>query len=158
MFRKIENLVEYYGIVDELPVLNNPSSFKQFCLHENLLLPELKPDVIKIVKVVSDITILNTRVIRTPKATSLEGQKLTGYKVLNDGIIKHKIEYIGETPSQEIHAVHFNTPFSTFIVLPEDFKTNTEVKVTGYIEDISVDILNKRNIFENLIILMVADI
>lgn len=157
MFSKIKNLIEYSGLADELPILDNPSCFKQFCFHESVLLPEAKPDVLKIVKVVSEITISDSRVIRTPKATSLEGQKLTGFKLMIDGTLNQKVEYVGETPSQAVHAVHFNIPFSTFIILPETFKPSTNVNVIGYIEDISADIFDQRNIFVNATLLIVAD-
>lgn len=158
MYSKIKNLVEYYGIADELPILDNPSCFKQFCLHDNLMLPETKPDMLQIIKVVSQISILNTRVIRTPKATSLEGQRLTGFKLLIDGTINQKVEYVGSTPTQEIYAVHFNIPFCTYIILPENFKTASSLNVTGYIEDITADVCDRRSLFQNAILLLIADL
>lgn len=157
MFSKIKNLIEYTGLADELPILDNPSCFKQFCFHESLLIPEVKPDILKIAKVVSDLCIIDNRVIRTPKATSLEGQKLTGFKLMIDGVLNQNVEYVCETPSQAVHAVQFNVPFSTFIILPESFKPSTTIKVAGYIEDISANVINKRNIFINATLLIVAD-
>ncbi len=158
MYSKVKNLVEYIGLADELPMLDNPASFKQFCLHETTCLPESKPSILQLVKVVSDIAILDTRVVRTPKAVSLEGQKLTGFKLMLEGLLKQKIEYVGDTPAQEVHAVHCNIPFSTFIILPENFKPNTAVKAAGYLEDISSCVFEKRIIIQNAILLAVADL
>lgn len=153
----IKNLIEYSGLAEELPHLENPSNFKQFILQENLILPEAKPDIEQIVKVVAEVTITNTRVIKTPKATSLEGQRLTGFKLIVEGELKQKIEYVANVPSQAVHAAHFNIPFSNFIVLPENFKIGTPITVTGYIEDIFTELFDKRTIFKSTTILLIAE-
>jgi hypothetical protein len=157
MFSKIKNMIEYSGLDDELPVLDNPSCFKQFCFSENLSLSEAKPDVLQITRVVSEIEVKDNIVVRTPKAISLEGQKLTGFKLMVEGNLKLKVEYVSDTPTQIIYAENFDIPFTSFIILPESFKSSTGVMVTGYIEDISADIFSNRNIFINAILLMVAD-
>lgn len=150
----VTNLIEISGLADTLP--QNPTIFKQFIVQEALELPEAKPDIEQIVKVVAQVVVLSTKVIRTPVAVSLEGQRLTGFKLVVEGEVRQKIEYVADECTQAVHAAHFNVPFSTFIVLPPTYAIGTPVHVTGYIEDIFVEMIDKRTIFKNVTILLDA--
>jgi hypothetical protein len=150
----VKGFIEYSGIAECLP--QNPCSFKQFTLQENLMLSHNKPDIEQILKVMAEVIITNTRVIKTPVATSLEGQTLTGWKLIVEGEVSQKIEYVANLSDQPVYAAHFNTLFSSFIILPECFKISSSVNVTGYIEDIFVTQYDKRNIFKNVTILLDA--
>lgn len=150
----VKNLIEYSGLADTLP--ENPTAFKQFSVQETLCLPDAKPDIEQIVKVVAQVVITSTKVIRTPVGESLEGQILTGYKLIVEGEIRQKIEYVADEPTQSVHAAHFNMPFSTFIVLPGTFSIGTPIIVTGYIEDIFAEMIDKRCIFKNVTLLLDA--
>lgn len=154
MASRVYDLIEVSGISDELPV--NPIHFKQLSVQEVMSIPTVKPDVEQIVCVFAEIIIKYSNVIRTPRGTSVEGQKLTGYKLVVEGVIAQKVEYVADEPTQSVHAAHFNMPFSTFIVLPATFVPGTPVEITGYIEDIFVKLLNKREIFKNVTILLDA--
>ena len=144
----VRNLIEYAGIADHLPL--NALAFKQLNVEETLCLPCQKPNIEQIAKATGEISIKSTRVIKTPKATSLEGQKLTGWKLVIEGELKQKVEYVADEPEQPVHSAHFNGPFSTFIVLPENFRIGIPITVTGYIEDIFVQKLDKRCLFKNV--------
>lgn len=152
----VKNLIEFSGLADSLPV--NPTVFKQFTVQETLELPEAKPDIEQIVKVLAQIEINSTRVIRTPAGRSLEGQILTGYKLAVEGEIRQKIEYAADERAQSVHAAHFNVPFSAFIVLPSAYRLSSPVTVTGYIEDMFVELIDKRTIFKNAIVFLDATI
>lgn len=151
---QIAGLIEISGLADPLP--ENPLHFKQLSVQENLTIPEEKPDVEQIVSVSADIVITHTKVIVTPVGTSVEGQILTGYKLVVEGKICQQVEYVADEPTQSVHAAHFNMPFSTYIVLPGTFTPSTPVTVTGYIEDIFVVQLCKRTIFKNVTIFLDA--
>lgn len=152
----VRNLIEYSGIADYLP--EDSSTFKQINVEESLCIPKQKPDIEQIVKVICDVEIKNTRVIRTPKAISLEGQILTGWKLIIEGELNQKVEYVADVPEQSVHVAHFSVPFSSFIVLPETFKIGVPVIVNAYIEDIFIQQLNKRCMFKNVTILLNAEI
>lgn len=152
MASTVRNLIEISGLADNLPA--NPTSFKQFSVQENLCIPQAKPDIEQIVKVIAEVVITSTKVIKTPVATSLEGQILTGKKLIVEGELVQKVEYVADEPTQSVHAAHFSVPFSTFIVLPGNFAIGTPVTVTGYIEDIFVEQIGKRCIFKNVTILL----
>jgi len=155
----VNNLIEYAGITEfshpstELPA---QAAFKEFTLEENLTIPCAKPDIEQIVRVMAEVIITSTKIITTPKKTSLEGQILTGWKVIIEGYVNQKVEYVADEPTQSVHAAHFKMPFSTFIVLPEDFPPGDVVTIVPYIEDIYAKQLDKRHIFKNITLLLHA--
>lgn len=151
----VSDLIEYSGIADTLPAA--PVNFKQFSVQEDFVIPAAKPDIEQIIRVVAQVNITSTKVIITPVATSLEGQILTGFKLIVEGEVCQKIEYVADEPTQSVHAAHACVPFSTFIVLPANFVLGTPVFVKGYIEDIYAKQVGKRNIFKNITILLDAN-
>ena len=153
----IRNFVEIEGInVDCIP--EGITIFKQFNIEETVCLPNKKPDIEQILKVIASAEITSKRPIKTPVATSLEGQSLTGWKLIVEGRVNQKVQYVADLPDQPSHAAHFNVPFSTFIVLPEDFVIGTPVTVTPFIEDIYVEKLDNRCIFKNITILLTVEL
>ncbi|WP_053956596.1 DUF3794 domain-containing protein [Inediibacterium massiliense] len=150
----VKGLIEYDGLTNFLP--KNPKAFKEFIIEEEFEIPEMKPDIEQIVKVSAKIEIIDKTVIQTPVSMSLEGQKLTGWKLVVEGEVHQKIEYVADEPTQKVHAVHKVMPFSTFIVLSRNHKQEDAVMVVPYIEDIFVMQRGKRNIFKNITILLDA--
>ncbi len=150
----VKDFIEYTGISENLPI--HPHSFKSLNLQETLTMSSNKPNIKELVKVMIDTNIVETRVIKTPKATSLEGNILTGWNLIVEGELKLKIGYIEDSDKEEIHFSNFSLPFSTNIVLPEYFKASNSVNVDGYIESVSAKRLNKREIFHNTIIFLNA--
>jgi hypothetical protein len=151
----VRNLIQYEGIADDIPQSSNV--FKQLYVEKVFCLPDAKPDIEQIIKVISELIIKNTKVIRTPKGISLEGQALTGWKIVVEGAIKVKFQYVADTPEQSVHAAHTEVPFSTYIVLPGNFIPGTPVTVRGSIEDVFVNKMDERCIFINITILLTAD-
>lgn len=150
----VKNLIEISGLADSLP--QNPTIFKQLTLQETGGIPDAKPDVEKLIKGFTHIEITYTKVIRTPVGKSLEGQVLTGYKLLVQGESIQKIEYVADESAQSIHTAYFNVPFSTFIVLPSNFIMGTPVTVTPYIENIYLEMTDKRILSGSIILLLDA--
>jgi hypothetical protein len=156
---KVKNLIEYEGLADYLPVYPNKyGAFKEFNIEEMLEIPSAKPDMEQILKISVDTIINSTKVIETPLGKSLEGQKITGKKIIIKGKLLQKIEYVADELTQSVHAAHFNIPFCTFIVLPEDYEEEDSIYVTSYIEDILIEHLDKRNIYKNITMLLDAEI
>ncbi|MCY6369538.1 DUF3794 domain-containing protein [Clostridium ganghwense] len=150
----VKGLIDYSGIADIFP--KDPKCFKQLTVQENLIIPSVKPDIEQIVRVIAEVIITNTRVIKTPVSISSEGQILTGWKLIVEGELKQKIEYVADEPTQSVHAAHFTVPFSTYIVLPEDFNEGCLINVVPYIEDIYVQQIDKRTLFKNVVLFLDA--
>jgi hypothetical protein len=150
----INNLTEMHGIADLFPAC--PRAFKQFQIPEILCIPPEKPDIEQITNIYVSIEIKKTTVVETARGTSFEGQILTGRKLIAEGFLHQKIEYIADDRNHSVHAAHFTAPFSTFIILEEYANCNSEYKVTGYIEDIYVKQSGKRMLFKNVMVLLNA--
>lgn len=152
----MRNFIEIEGINTNC-IPEDITTFKQFNIEETVCVPCAKPDMEQILKVIADVEITSTRAIKTPVATSLEGQVLTGWKLIVEGRVNQKVQYVADLLDQPTHAAHFSVPFSTFIVLPEDFVTGTPITVTPFIEDVYAEQLDKRCIFKNITLLLTVE-
>lgn len=135
-----------------------PTTFKQLSKDEVVTIPIQKPDIEQIINVLVEIQIIDTRVIETIKGISIGGQKLTGYKLIIEGKINQKVEYVADEPQQSVHAAHFKVPFSSFIILPEDFQIGTNIEVEPFIEDVYYKLIDKRTLFKNTTFRLLAKI
>ena len=144
----------------------------QFFIPEIVDIPEQKPDIEAIVSIHSCIEIISQKVIRTPVVTGYTGSdgifipgqdinnsectKLTGKKLIIEGILKQKVVYTAAVEEQSLHSACFNTPFSVFIIVDATTPLTQAFKVTSYIEDIFSCRLSERSIFKNTTIFMKA--
>lgn len=135
-YKKVRNMIEYVCLTGKFPI--NPTTFTQFSVDYSVCIPEQKPDIERILKVETQVCIDNQRVIKTPVGTSLEGEELTGYKLIVYGRIKQVIMYVANDVEQSVHSAHFENYFCKYIVLPSSFKTYTPVRVIPYIENVNV--------------------
>lgn len=79
--------------------------------------------------------IINNYIIPTAKGISLEGQHATGKKLIVHGSLEISIEYTREIANKSIRFALFQLPFSTYIILPENYNqkrgNNVKVLVNG---------------------------
>lgn len=132
---------------------------------EVLCIPKVKPDVEHLISISSIVELISQRVISTPSKTTIpelvppifnqEGTAITGLKLVVEGVLRQKIIYTA-AQTQSVHAIHFDMPFSAFIVLaPQDCITQ-KFKVEVCIEDIFVSDIGPRKIFKNVVLLIKA--
>ena len=153
---KIENLLSCFPT----------NSWTQFFISEIVDIPCKKPDVEGVVSVHSDITIISQRVIKTPvvtkngfpdyNTTNSECTKLTGRKLIIEGILRQKIVYTAAVDEQSLHSAHFSIPFSVFIIIPQDTPLSQNFKIDSIIEDVFTCRLSERSIFKNTTIFIKA--
>lgn len=125
------------------------SNFKQFSIESYLQIPEIRPDVESINIATGTIDIKNCHVITTPINCSMENQRITGYKLVVHGILNLVIEYTALEATQSVHSTHYCIPFSTFVVLPEDYIMGSKIDVEGIVEDIYYNSSSVRNFFQS---------
>ncbi|MEG2354357.1 MAG: DUF3794 domain-containing protein, partial [Clostridium sp.] len=97
--------------------------------------------------------VLKFHMIKTPVIRSNEGQILTGYKLIVHGVINEVIEYTADEAEQSVHSAHYSIPFTTFIVLPENYSSGN-VEVHPVVEDIYFKQVDSRTVFANATILI----
>lgn len=131
-------------------------NWTQISIPEVFHLPAQKPDIETIDKVLIDVQILSKRIVSTPLSSTpnAEGTKLTGRKMIIEGLLRQKIVYTAQLPSQPVHAVHFDMPFSAFIVLSRS--DIIDWCIESCIEDVFVMPYSCREIFKNVTLLLQA--
>lgn len=153
----VKNSIEYSGIMNDISQLKHCHYLKHIILEENIVIPDNKPNVDKIIKVTSAVRKLNTRILSTPILVSLSGQNLSGKKLFIEGEVNQKIEYMANTAGCELHAEYSVTPFSLSIILPYEFKFSASVSAAGYICDAYVSLINNSKLYKSINLLIAAE-
>lgn len=162
---KIEN------VLNCLPS-NANSQWVQFFIPEIVDIPAQKPDMESIVSVQSCVEIISQRVIKTPIVQSYtddnntcilsedirnsECTKLTGRKLIIEGLLKQKVIYTALRDEQSVHSAHYTIPFSVFVIVDKDTALSQNFRVYPYIEDIFTCKLSERSLFKNTTIFIKA--
>ncbi|MBF8984565.1 DUF3794 domain-containing protein [Lutibacter sp. B2] len=147
---KAENFIEVAGVSEELPT--RAKNFKEVHIQEISYLDVKKTDMQDLLRTFAKVEIINTKMMNTPKGISQDGQILTGMKLLVEGRIIQKIEYIANNISQPVYETHFYIPFSTYVILGKEFNYYSKVEVTPYIEDIYIRQISERKIFQSILL------
>lgn len=159
----VREAVEGIGISELPQTLGSPALFTEVAIPEIVKIPDEKPDIEELLSVMVDAKIVSLRIIDTPKGTSHEGQRLTGKKLSIELLLKQKVKYIADEPTQSVHAAHFeHTVSSIWVIVPEKIGCKPietllmqgKLVVTPYIEDIYGEQLDKRTIFKNITVLV----
>ncbi|MGL6107248.1 DUF11 domain-containing protein [Romboutsia sp.] len=136
----------------------NMSTFKQASIDKYFKIPEYMCEIESINHIEGKIEISTSNVIETQEYTSNEGQKLNKYKLIVKGVLKTTIEYTANEPTQSVLAIEFKTLFSQFLILPLDYVLGSNIEVEGIVEDISYNLINSKEVFNNATILIAAKI
>ncbi|WP_373601501.1 SPOCS domain-containing protein, partial [Paraclostridium bifermentans] len=136
----------------------NISIFKQITLDKYCQIPYQKPQIEEIDYTNIDVKVINSYVITTPKIVANEGQILSGFKLIIHGLLKVIVEYTADIDDQAIHSTHYDIPFSSFIILPPDYKMGAKVEVSAVIESADTISVGPKEVFINAAILLVANI
>lgn len=161
--------IEIIGLCDPSNITfdENNRNWTEISIPEVLTIPCEKPDVEAIEKVFVKVKIISKRVIATPRVITTttpppettensEGTKLTGWKLIVEGIVKQKVVYTADVPNQSVHSAHFDVPFSAFIVLPSSTTLEDKFCVDVCVEDVFVKVFNNRDIFKNVTLFLRA--
>lgn len=136
----------------------NLTTFKQISVDEYLSIPQQKPEMEAINNINATVDIISSHIIMTPKDKSHELQNLTGYKLIVHGVLNQIVEYTALDEGQSVHAAHYNVPFSSFIILPDNFILGSKIEVEGIVEDVYYKENDCRTFFKNVTVLLVAKI
>lgn len=138
------------------------TTWTELVVPEVLCLPSYKPDIEQLISVSAKLTIISQRVVATPVGladanfANNEGTRLTGRKLVIEGLLRQKVMYVADIPEQSVHTAHFDIPFSAFIILKGTEPLSSRFWLDTCIEDIYITGLNKRQIFKNVTIFIKA--
>lgn len=136
----------------------NLCNFNQINIDGYLSISHAKPNIDEINKISAKIEIVNSHVIRTYRDTSNEGKTLSGYKLIVNGKINKCIEYTACDEESSVHSEFYSEPFSSYIILEENYKIGTRIEVEGIVEQISFKKINRRCLFNYISLLLTAKI
>ncbi|MGL5084707.1 MAG: DUF7507 domain-containing protein [Clostridium sp.] len=151
----VKNIVSNIASVE---ICSNIAAFKQLSIDKLCPIPPQKPDMEEVNSVFVTGKILKSYVIKTHKGVSNEGQNLSGYKLVVNGVLNIIIEYTANDKSQSIHSYSCDVPFGTFIILPTNYTNCRNVNVDVQIEDVDYETDNCRETFINIMYLVIAKI
>ncbi|GAB6139127.1 DUF3794 domain-containing protein [Halanaerobaculum tunisiense] len=155
----LNDLVEVVGVADSFPELDGEGDYwTQMSIPETLTIPQQKPDIEQIAKVVVKVKIMSQRVVKTPVSCgcNLAGSNLTGKKLIIEGFLKQKLLYVADIPQQSVHVAHFKVPFSTYIIVPGETSLQAKFRVDPYIEDVFIKLETARSFFKNVTLFLHA--
>lgn len=155
MSSKMRDLIQYEGI-SSIPACTTTQDYKQSNLQGILCVPVAKPDVEQVVRVWGKIDVQHYEIVATPVGTSVEGQQLTGCKMMIVGELSFKVQYVACDATRTVHTAHFMVPFCDYIILPKSFNRQFYMKPQAFIEDIHINMMNCRCFFYNVMALFTA--
>lgn len=130
------------------------SIFKQLSVEEELEIPMFKPDIESINEVTGTVDIVGCHLIETATLISQENQRLTGFKLVVTGMLNIVIKYTALDVEQSVHSAHYRVPFSTFIVMPEEYTVGSKIDVEGIVEHIYFKAHDERDFFTNTTLML----
>lgn len=149
-----------YSPNQELP--EEVKYFKEEIINEILEIPCQKPDMERLLKAMVWTNIESTKLVKTEKGLSNEGQKLTGYKLVVKIRISEKVTYVADVCTQPMHAAHYENIKNFFVILPEeidgedicDLLKHNKLIITPYVECVEARMLDKRHIQKCVMLLI----
>ena len=133
----VRGSIEYIGINTDLP--DNINMFRIFNLCDSMDNRVVNVIVEEIIQVVTRIRILEYSFMDTTEGVSVDGQRLTGKKLIVEGICENKIQYMAiDKGDQKLETLRYNIPFCEYIVVPSRCTKGNLSDVNVYINDISV--------------------
>lgn len=112
----------------------------QYDSYGNMRFDSKKYKICKLENTHPSIKIISMKIVDTIEGTSLEGQHLTGKKLILSGTIDFSliVTFGSFQNKQNSKILPINMPFSTFIVVPKDICNEETIKLKYLIEDISL--------------------
>jgi Tol biopolymer transport system component len=136
--------------------------FSEFTSTEIIRLSECMPDIEQIISVIVEPRIVSLKTIQTVKGVSAEGHYLTGKKIAVEIELRQKILYAADINEQTVHIIE-NIFFQIAYIVVPSFIEGTEIELLLkhkrlnaklFIEDISINKINNREIFKTIFLLI----
>lgn len=145
---------------------SNPKYFKEEVITQFLEIPCKKPDMERILDILVWPEVTDLNVIETHEGLSNEGQRLTGVKLIVEVKLKSKVTYVADEKTQSVHAAHYETLKSMFIILPKEFNGRNvcdlakvgKINVVPYVEAVNFRMLDKRAIYQCILLFLDANL
>lgn len=139
------DLIEYKGVADYIP--KSIKSKKEFSIEEIII---INKDIEEVLKVSVNGVCEDTRKIKTPKAISIDGIRLTGRKLLVNSNFSIRIEYIESNFKNKVYLIKRKINYLTSIILEDEDAIKRKNIVTIFIEEILARKINDTDILVSI--------
>lgn len=130
----VRGSIEYIGISNDIP--DNINMFRCFTLSHII---ESYINIEEVIKIVARCSILEFNVIDTIEGISINNKKLTGKKLIVEGVCESKIQYIFSNKSEKnLETLKCSIPFCESIIVPSRCNKGNLSYVNAYINDINI--------------------
>lgn len=138
--------IAFSGVCDVTKFELDNTTWKEFDVMGTIAVPIEKYSIEDVDSINVKVEIISKRVIKTPVGTNLEGKKVTGYKLIVEGLLCVGVSYVSLTPEQSVHTFHGQVPFSVFLVLPANTDITNDYIIDSCVENICVKKICERTI------------
>ncbi|MGL4106580.1 hypothetical protein [Clostridium sp. LP20] len=145
-------------VKEDIEISSTISNFKYVSLAGKIYRQKGNPAIDETESITATAEITDYHLINTIKGTSNEGQILTGYKLVIQGVMKEVAEYTTNELDRAVYSITGYIPFSTFIVLPDNFRAGNKVSIDYSIEDTSCKKKDEDCIYSNINFLLIAKV
>lgn len=128
--------------------------FKQFNIYETFKVPNICTYSQYNIDTSIKLNIYNTKIIDTIEGLSIEGQNLTGKKLIILGSLNINMFLYSKKIRNKVISNNFSMEFSTFIVIPKEINKDVPIELRYLIEDISIKLITKDSILISSTILL----
>lgn len=137
--------------------------FQEMTTYEIITLPRAQIDIERVSSVNIKPQVISAKIISTPISLSQEGQNLSGHKLVVEVYLKQIFKYTSADVNHSVHSFNYDEiKKSVYIVIPIEYggvKVSSLVRrnkfiVTPYITDIYYKVMNKRQIFNSISLLV----
>ena len=155
MSNKMRGRTLYSGISDYIPCDIN--SFTQENVNTIMTIHKDFPDIDEIIKVGITSDIKDNKIVKTGVGKSLEGEILTGYKLLTEGEFIVRIDFCADNEKGSIYTFKDTLFFNNATTLDEDTSLNSKIISSIYIEDVYAQKINEREVLANVSFILTAE-
>lgn len=128
--------------------------FTQFNVYKTLHFPNKRIDLQIPIEGDTKLNIVSTKFIDTLQGTSIEGQYLTGKKLVVLGVLNVNLLIFYWNCKLKVSLKNMKLPFSNFIIVPKEICANQPINLRYLIEDITTKAITSHEILVSATILL----
>lgn len=131
--------------VPNTSILENIDVFNHKTINKIIKLNDLFLDIDEILSLNIGYTLDDNKIVKTGKGVSIEGEELTGIKLLSEGKFTVRIDYCGKNDGC-IYTFRETIDFNNSLNIPHEWGYNKKINQHIYIEDVNCEKINEREV------------
>lgn len=139
------NLTEYIGITSHIE--DNYDVYKEHFIEKSVNLSEKATPISEISQVFIECSILDYAIVPAFNSISVNGYKVSENICVVHGKLNLSIQYIENINHCELSVINTKEYFSTFIMLPDNYISESDLTIKSYVDYAKVTKLTPTKVF-----------